>query len=119
MPVPSAPGKKKATCTEICIFHEKYQVRAIATTTNSTTPTAIATAILRLLLLLLLPPPLLHFVRKYAQKPGLADQSRDYLMSAHVITKSRNSRALGVPLLACTRRAGPETGPGVLVCLYP
>ena len=48
--------------------------------------------------------------------PGLAGQSRDYLTSAHVISKSPdNSLAFGVPLLASTRRAPPETGPAVLV----
>ena len=47
--------------------------------------------------------------------PGLAGQSRDYLMSANVISKSPNSLALGVPLIACTRRAAPETGRGGLV----
>ena len=54
------------------------------------------------------------------QMPGLAGQSRDYLIivSAHVSYQQEErqlARALGVPLLACTRQAAPETGPEVLV----
>ena len=55
--------------------------------------------------------------KQNAQVPGLAGQSRDYLMYAHVISKSPNSCALGVPLLACARRAAPETGPGAVAYL--
>ena len=54
-----------------------------------------------------------------AKMPGLAGQSRDYayLMSARIISKSPNSLALGVPLLACTRRAAPGTGPWGVIYL--
>ena len=52
------------------------------------------------------------------QTPGLPGQSRDYLMSAHVVGKGPNSLALGVPFLACTRRPAPETGPGRLAYLF-
>ena len=47
------------------------------------------------------------------------DQSRDYLMSAHVIGKSPNSLAFSVPLLARTRRAADKTGLGGLVYFSP
>ena len=40
-------------------------------------------------------------------------------MSAHVIGKSPNSLAFGVPLLACTRRAAAKTDLGELVYFLP
>ena len=40
-------------------------------------------------------------------------------MSAHVIGKSPNLFAFGVPLLACTRQAAAKTGLGGLVYLFP
>ena len=46
------------------------------------------------------------------QLPTLADQSRDYLMSAHAVSKSPNSFSLGMLLIACTQRAASGTGLG-------
>ena len=40
---------------------------------------------------------------------GVAGQTSDYLMPAQVISNRSNSVALGVPFLASTRRAAPET----------
>lgn len=45
-------------------------------------------------------------------------QCRDYLMSVHVISKSPNLLAFGVPALACTRPGAAESGPGGLVYLF-
>ena len=52
------------------------------------------------------------------QMPGLASQSRDCLMPAHVVSESLDSLAFGVPLLARTGRASHETGTGVLVWYF-
>ena len=49
----------------------------------------------------------LAWQKENTQLPGLAGQFREYLMSAHVISKSPDSLALDVPLLTCTRRDAP------------
>ena len=56
--------------------------------------------------------------KKTLKIPSLAGQSREHFMSAHVVSKRPIPLALGAPLLACTRRAAPDAGPGVLVRLF-
>ena len=51
---------------------------------------------------------MVDLMKENTHMPGLGGQTRNHLLPTHVISKSPNSVALGVPLLARTRRAGPE-----------